>query len=152
MWLNRVTYLLTYLYVIYHWSSSALYSARMRNTYVKQDCVQVLHSIQHVRKMPMINKVASSFAPYSALTETHMSRKIDFKSRTLFDTHRTCMSSKIASSRALYSTRTENAHVERDWLQHWLVLYSARKKNVHVRYYLGVWRLLEAYIYNSNSL
>ena len=87
MWLNKVTYLLTYLYFIYHWSSSALYSARMRNTYVKQDCVQVLHSIQHVRKMPMINKVASSFAPYSALTETHMSRKIDFKSRTLFDTH-----------------------------------------------------------------
>ena len=73
-----------------------------------------LHLIELFAHSPMINKVASSFAPYSALTETHMSRKIDFKSRTLFDTHRTCMSSKIASRRALYSTRTENAHVERD--------------------------------------
>ena len=128
MWLNKVTYLLTYLYVIYHWSSSALYLARMRNTYVKQDCVQVLHSIQHVRKMPMINKVASSFAPYSALTETHISRKIDFKSRTLFDTHRKRTCRARLPQVAHYIRRAQKTHMSSEIATLTLLLYSARKK------------------------
>ena len=92
-------------------SSLALYLARSEKRICQVWLPKNLYSIQHAQK-------------------THMSSKIDFKSRTLFGTLR----KRIVRLwlLVLYAALTENAHVKKDCLKYHTLFGMLRKCTCHL--------------------
>ena len=98
-------------------TSLGLYSTRTTESICQVKLPLVSHFIRHAQK-------------------THMLRGIDFKSRTLFGTHIKC--SEISHVMwewlvALYSVRSENAHVSRGWLQVSISIRHAQKTHMLIK-------------------
>ena len=113
---------------------------------------QNLHSIQHAQKTHISNELISSLAFISAHLEnayviyiyiymidsrnrdsqkTYMPNEIDFRTRTLFGTHRKRICRmRLTTTLVLYSALTKGTCQVR--LTTSLVLYSAQTQNAHV--------------------
>ena len=91
---------------------------------------QISQSIRHAQKTHVKKDWLPSLALFSARRESLMSSRIECKSCTFFGTHRNAYASKIASGLALYSARTENAHVEWHWLRHSYSIQHAQSAHV----------------------